>query len=796
VPGVEFIATGIGTGTGRAHVSVTSIITAKQQYNKGPYEFNQMNQSANYNFTIRAFDGSNYDLQEYLIGVVSRSGFTADSGNDLNNTFITVDNLSSYPPIITNSSLILPTARQNSYYAFKIEGYDFQGDQLHYFTSSNAGTFDNSTVDPIDFTLKGFDYEPFDSSSVITGTNNLQGLILDENTGWLYGKLDPQISAIATYQLGVFVSKTNNNVERVSQTSYFSLTVLGDVNNTIIWTTPSDLGYINNGVVSELVLRATSTEGKTLVYTLVDAIGVPCRLPQGLELLPTGEISGRVSFETFSVDDFTTTFDKDTLTIDREYKFFVTAADASSTVNSVQEFKLKLAIINTEPYNDLYLQAMPAFDQRQLYQSTIDNVNIFPSDLIYRPTDPYFGIQPNIRMLFVPGLTAEELSTYESAIIDNHYFKSFTFGDIKTAVVLDNLFRIKYEVVYIEVLDPQENAAGVSPGLEIDLTNVIANPYINPQGTEYKIVYPNSADDMLTRLETTIKYQDQSSLPEWMTSNQLTADASTTFSPPLGFTKAVIMAYTVPGASKLIAYRLKNSGINFNAIQFTVDRYNVDNYYSTNYNITTGLYDSGVETIFDTLHLGAGRMAATVNYAVTVPFNQIDGQNIDYINATGAMDFRTNWLDGDTLIFVRQELFANSPAYDGWIRANASTVIPGYLEKIVGTSTVNQRGGVWRISITNGIVTLVFVQEIDLNSRIQILFGATYATAVLYYNATIPPGQSVPYYTVYKVTPKATDITRTTFNNNSTRFFSYRDQYYEPGTQDQYLKFPQDGVFK
>jgi len=105
-------------------------------------------------------------------------------------------------------------------------------------------------------------------------------------------------------------------------------------------------------------------------------------------------------------------------------------------------------------------------------------------------------------------------------------------------------------------------------------------------------------------------------------------------------------------------------------------------------------------------------------------------------------------------------------------------------------------GGVWQISITNSIVTLVFVQEIELNSRVQVLFGATYATAVLYYNATIPPGQSVPYYAIYRVTPKSTDITRTTFNNNSTRFFSYRDQYYTPGSQDQYLKFPQDGTFK
>ena len=799
--GVEFIATGIGSGSGTAYASASAIITGKQQYNKGPYEFAQSTQNATYNFTIRAFDGANYDLQQYSIGVVSRVGFTADSSTEINNTYLTVDSLNTYPPILRNTSLILPTARQNGYYAFKFDGYDFQGDTLLYGTSSNAGTFDNSVIDPFDFTLKGFDYELFDSSVGAAGANNLQGLVLDADTGWLYGKLDPQISAVSTYQIGITVSKIRDGITRTSSPQIFSLTVLGDVNNTVNWITPGDLGYINNGSISELTVLARSTEGKTLYYTLVDAAGVSCRLPQGLELLPMGEISGRVSFEAFSVDDYATTFDNNTLTIDRNYTFFVIVADSANldtaTVSSVREFTLKLNIINEEPHDDLYLQAMPAFDQRQLYQSVINSDDIFPPDLIYRATDPYFGKQSKIRMLFAAGLTADELNTYETAIVNNHYFKSFTFGEIKTAVVLDELFRVKYEVVYIDVLDPQENAAGVSPGLEIDLTGVITNPYINPQGVEYKIVYPNATDNMLTRLETTIGYQDRSSLPPWMTSNQLSA-SSTAFRPPIGFTKAVVMAYTVAGAGKLIAYRLQNSGINFNNIQFTVDRYQTDTYYSTNYNVTTGMFNSGAETVFDTLPVGTGAVVATVNYGITVtPFNQIDGQTVSYINLAGGIDGNKTWANGDTIVFLRQEQFAGNPLYDGWYRASTSTIIPGYLEKVIGgSSVVNQRGGVWQISITNDVVTLEFLQEIELNSKIQILDGATYSTAVVYYAGTITPGLTVPHYTVFGSSLLVNEKTRTTFNNNTTRFFSNRDQYYEPGTQDQYLKFPQDGVFK
>jgi len=39
--------------------------------------------------------------------------------------------------------------------------------------------------------------------------------------------------------------------------------------------------------------------------------GVYNKLPQGLQLLPSGDIAGRVSFNTFAVDLGTTTFDKE-----------------------------------------------------------------------------------------------------------------------------------------------------------------------------------------------------------------------------------------------------------------------------------------------------------------------------------------------------------------------------------------------------------------------------------------------------------------------------------------------------
>jgi hypothetical protein len=276
----------------------------------------------------------------------------------------------------------------------------------------------------------------------------------------------------------------------------------------------------------------------------------------------------------------------------------------------------------------------------------------------------------------------------------------------------------------------------------------------------------------------------------------------------------------MPGAAKLIAYRLKNAGINFNNIDFTVDRYEIDDYYSSNFNSTTGTYISKTETTFDALPTrNVGNIVGTVNYAVTVPFSEINGRTVDYIVASGGIDGVTDFNNGDTLIFTKQENFGISVPYDGWvdytdafIGDNITTptiegydsegydtysVVPGYLEYVQGISSINERGGVWQINIVNGNVYLTFVNQININDRVQVISGKTFASAIIYYNNNYPSnaGFSVPFYSVYRI--GYTSVTKpTTFNNGTTKFFSQRDQYYTPGSEDKYLKFPQYGVFK
>ena len=793
------------------------VVVEQHEYDLGPYDFNQLNQSLSYSFTIQAFDGANYDLQPYIIDVVSRANYTADSTNSINDTYLTVDSENVYIPIILNASTTLPAGRQNSYYAYKFQGFDFNGDTLSYSIASTTGTFDAGGFDPLDRNdanngLSG----SFDLVSA--GNSNLPGLLLDAQTGWLYGKINPQTASIQTFSFGVQVSKVQDGITHTSIPVYFKLPVLGDVNNVIEWISPSNIGTISNGTVSEIAIEAKSIVGKQLTYRLYDSAGVPARLPQGLTLTSTGFLSGRVSFEALAIDDFTTTFDGNKTSIDRSYTFTVIAETVDGTASSLQQFTLALDIINTKPYEDLYLSAKPAFDQRQIYNSVITDPAIFPEELIYRADDPWFGINENMKMLFIPGLNSETLDQYEAAIINNHWTKRYNFDGVSTAVVLDNFYNVKYEVVYVNVVDPEEQPNGTGPASTVDLTNVIANPYVDELGGTHKIIHPNTSSNMIAQLENNIGFADQSSLPPWMTSNQLDPNNPGKFKQPLGFTKAVVLAYTVPGASKLIAYRLRNAGINFNNIEFSVDRYNVDNYYSKYFDTVTGTYIPGKETTFDALPVNnVGTIVAKVTYATTLPFDQINGRPVTYIQNNGGIDSVKFFGSGETLIFAQQEGFLNPGPYDGWVNYtnawigdNITTpaiegygsgaydtynVIPGYLEKIQGTSPVNQRGGIWQINIINDIVYLTFVKEIDTNQRVQITNGKSRASSIMYYNPIVTPGNTVPAYTIYQLSLNAVKIP-TTFNAGTTKFFSNRDQYYTPDSQDKYLKFPQHGVFK
>jgi Putative Ig domain len=785
---------------------------AATPFNEFGYENSPIYKNTTYTFTVKVYDGIGYDSFTYSIKVLAKGNFRADSSYYTADMSLTIDNDGLYLPIMTTPSQSLPVARSSSRFAFQFEAYDPNQYPLSYtLGTSGANGFDqDSTV--------GFDTSGFDQQSLSLPT----GLTLDATSGWLTGNISYQAAATQTYNFNVNAYETEFPTY-TSKTVQYSLTVLGDVNNTITWTTAASLGVIDNGAVSQFSVTATSQAGKTLTYSLLTG---KSHLPQGLKLLSNGLIVGRASFEYFILDKGTTTIDGGDLSFDNLYRFTVRVADVLGTVSSDKEFTIRVNNYNKVPYENIYLKALPTLDQRLTFLEIVNNTEIFPENLIYRSRDFNFGRARDIRSLFLAGLSPTQVDTYATAMQTNTYNKRIEFSDVKTAQAVDANFNVKYEVVYIELHD-DEIYKGNSPA------NYKYNPYISAN------VYPNSFANMSSVITNATGYANQGALPEWMTSPQ--ADKKT-----LGFTRAVVLAYTVPGASKLIAYRLHANGIAFNSINFVADRYDLDHSYTKNYNTVTKKFTTSNETTFDRIQR-TGAVQLATSYGVSgLAFDMINGQTVASINARGVtgsdnivrygLDGVTNFTDGQTLIFVQQENYpGETHAADGWIKDSA--ILPGYIEYnnntpiADGTSgfpsgptehqtavvggvvyfftnynnqgtlitpgvwrTANLRASVWRINISaSNIVTLTFNQLVFPGNRVQINRGATRSSTIVYYDTALKSGNTVPAYTLI---PTQLSPSNTRFDSYGTKFFSNKDSYTVPGDGDAWLKFPKQNVLQ
>ena len=586
-----------------------------------PYDFSAGSKDKVYSFRIQVTDGYAVDTVPVTISIVSKGNYTADNSITIvNNTSLTVDIDNKYVPIITTDPSGIPTLEEGSKFSVKFDAIDPEDDIVYW--SANASL--------------------------------PNGLSLSSVTGWLSGTIPIQSEEQKTYIFEVSAYKRDKPTY-ISIPLQVQITTVRDSSNYVSWVSPGILGTIVNGAPSEFKISAVSNLGKEMVYTKLPLPST--RLPQGLQLLDTGEIVGRATFQYFGIDGHsskvnvsdttgitvgmtvegpgvasgcevtrvinintveiqpsiyvtegtqitfadlvnninittrttdlssTTTIDKNTTTFDCTFKFTIEAVTSDETASAIKEFTILVDNYNRAPYENVYLKALPALDQRRTFESIINNPDIFPDALIYRPMDPWFGKAKDIRLLFLPGLTASDLSTFATATQLNHYNKKINFGSIKTARAVDSNFNVKYEVVYLDVEDNKQ-WNGVSAALSQE--PAISSYYNNT----YHTLYPNSFANMTYRLATGVGYSNRGTLPDWMTSQQ--EDGLT-----LGLTRAVVLAYTIPGASKLIAYRLTNNQITFNNIQFIADRYQIDAGITANYNTETNAFTLSQETTFD-----------------------------------------------------------------------------------------------------------------------------------------------------------------------------------------------------
>ncbi len=392
------------------------------------------------------------------------------------------------------------------------------------------------------------------------------GLKLNETSGDLYGQV-PYIPAYSEdYKFTIRMIKTDPKTGDQSKSDrVFQLRLQGSVNTDLEWITTSTVGVIAQGYQSELSIVAQHENFPDLgiQYTLVDG-----ELPNGLEFKNDGSIVGKIPYGgTTEIDYYQPTeftVDEGDTTFDRSYTFTVEATNAYRLATIDREFTIRIGDNDPTPFSSVYVRPFMPRHRRKNYRDFINNREIFNPTVLYRPNDPAFGLQKDIKMVIEYGIERLNLAEYVIGLQNYFYNKRFYFGDIKTLPAEDDKGNHVYDLVYVDIIDSQLNMMGKSPD---SISFLINQGLVN--------LYSNSVDNWQNSLESipiygrTIKV-DEYLRPRFMRTIQQSTGA------PLGFIKAMPVCYAKPGEGYAIKRKIELSGFDFKLIDFEVDRLIID----------------------------------------------------------------------------------------------------------------------------------------------------------------------------------------------------------------------------
>ena len=391
-----------------------------------------------------------------------------------------------------------------------------------------------------------------DSQVVYLGTPSTHppGMSLDPVTGQLYGNLSYQPAYSKSYRFTINIIKTDNQSQStVVAPQIFILTIKGDIDSYIQFVTTGSLGIVFPGEISELAVVAKNVNADyNLQYELVSGV-----LPKGLTLNSDGTIEGKVAYRSQTYFDFTSTntfhaftLDGGSTTIDEKWYFTVRASDVYKLSAVDQECYITIKETSLTEYTRVYVKPFLAPASRVAYRDFVSNSVTFDSALIYRPNDPEFGVQTQIKMVIETGIEKIDINSYVGAMQQYFHRKRFYFGDIKSVAAEDASGKVIYELIYIDIIDNQMSGI-YSPQNAISLGNM------------QKQLEAIQIDSKTITVDSNLQ-------PKYMTTLQTDTGV------PLGFIKAVAICYVLPGNSAKVLSRIKSSGFDFKQFDFDTDR--------------------------------------------------------------------------------------------------------------------------------------------------------------------------------------------------------------------------------
>ena len=398
-----------------------------------------------YEFTVSVSDGDTIEKRKFQIFLVGDDFLRADNTiMQIGTGIFTADNTYLRTPLwLTPADL--GYKRANNYVTIFLEVFDpntLTG-VLSYELQQNNDDGTTSTIPP--------------------------GMTIDPTSGEIAGRV-PYMPAVTKEYKFTVSAKRYTSISKASliaeKQKTFTIKILGEVESTITWNTAAALGSINANFISTFAVSATTTVStSSLLYDITAGT-----LPPGLVLNYNGEIVGKVrqfasgtllGLTTIDGNDFS--MDGGTTTTDRKFKFTIRARDRFGFSATTREFNIIVSDPDNITYSNLYVKPLLKSTQRSAYSNFIGDPNVFTPASIYRPNDPEFGLQKQVKMLVYSGLETKEIREYIAATRKNHKRKRFKMGAIKSAIArktgsTDTI----YEVIYVEVIDPSDITSGVT----------------------------------------------------------------------------------------------------------------------------------------------------------------------------------------------------------------------------------------------------------------------------------------------------------------------------------------------
>ena len=306
------------------------------------------------------------------------------------------------------------------------------------------------------------------------------------------------------------------------------------------WETTGTIGTLVPGEISELYVKGQfSTSTVYTTYSLISG-----SLPNGLTLNRDGTISGRVNVNT-AVTTATSTS-----------SFVVAISDTNNNNLLRGAFSINLRQTSSSTYTEIYAKPLLKQSKRTEFLEFIRNKEIFIPNLLYRPVDPNFGKQEELKLVIDFGVERLSTTGYANLMQTNFDRRKISLGGLKTAVARNTDGTVRHEIIYVEVIDKHVNLDRISVPKEITFNK---NTY-----------YPSSILNMRAKLATEAKFTTvrNPSFTNFLQEGDLVKP---------GYIAFVPLCFTLPEKSATIIRKINESGFKFNTFDFEIDRVIVQN---------------------------------------------------------------------------------------------------------------------------------------------------------------------------------------------------------------------------